>query len=86
MSRPRWIAEVVGITDGENPENICEILTADGHQRIAEYVWEKDALFMVRARDLLCDLLDPEALGFAATPEIRDRARQCFGSPKVETK
>lgn len=83
---PRWRFEVVGSAgDYSNPEDVCEVLTADGYKRVAEYLDESDASFIVAARDLLCDLLDPEGLGWAATPEIRDRARQCFGIPKCES-
>jgi hypothetical protein len=39
----------------------------------------------VLAERLIKDLLDPEALGFAATCEIRDRARECIGLNRVET-
>jgi hypothetical protein len=39
----------------------------------------------VLAERLIKDLLDPESLGFAATCEIRDRARECIGLKRVET-
>ena len=37
------------------------------------------------AGELLRDLLDPEMLGYAVPPEVRDRARICLGMPAVES-
>jgi hypothetical protein len=37
------------------------------------------------AGELLNDLLHPEELGHAVTPEVRDRARICLGMPAVES-
>lgn len=37
------------------------------------------------AGELLKDLLHPEELGHAVTPEVRDRARICLGMPAVES-
>ena len=34
---------------------------------------------------LLADLLHPEALGHAVTPEVRDRARACLGMQTCES-
>lgn len=37
------------------------------------------------AGELLKDLLHPEALGHAVTPEVRDRARLCLGMRACES-
>jgi predicted nucleotide-binding protein len=40
----------------------------------------------IQLRAFALRLLTPEDLGYAATPEIRDAARQALGMPRVETK
>ncbi|SFB96077.1 hypothetical protein SAMN05216344_10698 [Polaromonas sp. OV174] len=38
-----------------------------------------------QVKQLLNDMLHPEELGHAVTPEVRDRARLCLGMPAVES-
>jgi hypothetical protein len=47
----------------------------------AELLSHIDSQTLIRARTLCRDLLDPDALGHAATQEIRNRARDVLGIP-----
>ena len=53
-----WIAEEVGSTGGENPVPVVEVVTADGYERVCEYVSKDDARLIAAAPELLDALID----------------------------
>jgi hypothetical protein len=54
-----WIAEEVGVTDmGPNGVAVFEIRSADGYERICEYVSAKHAPLIAAAPDMLAALRD----------------------------
>lgn len=52
-----WDIEVVGHTDGEDAQCVCEILGNDRMARVAEFVSEDDAIYIVRCVNSHDDLL-----------------------------
>lgn len=57
-------------------------LLGTAFRRQAEVVYDAH---QVPAIALAREMLNPEGLGFAVTPEVRDRARDVLGMPRVET-
>lgn len=57
-------------------------LLGTAFKRRAEVVYDASR---VPAIALVRELLNPEGLGFAVTAEVRDRARDVLGMPRVET-
>jgi len=57
-------------------------LLGTSYKRGAEVIYSTDPAPAVA---LLRELLSPEGFGFAVTAEVRDRAREVLGMPRVET-
>lgn len=55
----KWVVEVVGNSEASGTgADVCEIVTEDGHARIAEFVLERDAYVLSAAKDLLAALIE----------------------------
>ena len=65
-----WRVEYVGVTSaGDDGEDVCEVITQDGHRRVADGLRAPNAELIVRAVNCHADLLAALRDLCATTPD-----------------